>query len=70
MAVAQKERMAKLAEKRQNLSEQELRHTVPYATRQILDELMRRHRIEKVSDTVQLLVLNGGLRIFLRSRRK
>ena len=33
MAVAQKERMAKLAEKRQNLSEQELRHTVPYATR-------------------------------------
>ncbi|WP_379555004.1 hypothetical protein [Pseudomonas sp. MD332_8] len=59
MAVTQEERTAKLAEKRQELGEQELRHTVPYGTRQMLDELMRWHEIEEVSEAVQLLVLNG-----------
>ena len=59
MAVTQEERTAKLAEKRQELGEQELRHTVPYGTRQILDELMRWHDIEEVSEAVQLLVLNA-----------
>lgn len=59
MAVTQEERTAKLAEKRQELGEQELRHTVPHGTRQMLDELMRWHEIEEVSEAVQLLVLNG-----------
>ncbi|MBC4813625.1 hypothetical protein H8L49_27885 [Klebsiella quasipneumoniae] len=59
MAAEQKERTAKLAEKRQELGEHELRHTVPYGTRQMLGELMRRHEIEEVSEAVQLLVLNG-----------
>ncbi len=59
MAAEQKERTAKLAEKRQELGEQELRHTVPCGTRQMLDELMLWHEIEEVSEAVQLLVLNG-----------
>lgn len=59
MAAEQKERTAKLAEKRLELGEQELRHTVPYGTRQMLDELMRWHEIEEVSEAVQLLVMNG-----------
>ena len=59
MAVTQEERTAKLAEKRQELGEQELRHTVPYGTRQMLDELMIWHDVEEVSEAVQLLVLNG-----------
>ncbi|QHD05488.1 hypothetical protein [Pseudomonas sp. R76] len=59
MAAEQKERTAKLAEKRQELGEQELRHTVPHGTRQMLGELMRWHEIEEVSEAVQLLVLNG-----------
>lgn len=59
MAVEQKERTAKLAEKRQELGEQELRHTVPYGTRQMLDELMLWHGIEEVSEAVQLLVINA-----------
>lgn len=59
MAVTQEERTANLAEKRQELGEQELRHTVPYGTRQMLDELMRWHEVEEVSEAVQLLVLNG-----------
>ena len=59
MAVTQEERTAKLAEKRQELGEQELRHTVPYGTRRMLDELMHWHEIEEVSEAVQLLVLNG-----------
>lgn len=59
MAAEQKERTARHAEKRQELGEQELRHTVPYGTRQMLDELMRWHEIEEVSEAVQLLVLNG-----------
>ncbi len=59
MAVTQEERTAKLAEKRQELGEQELRHTVPYGAREMLDELMRWHEIEEVSEAVQLLVLNG-----------
>ncbi len=59
MAAEQKERTAKLAEKRQELGEQELRHTVPYGARRMLDELMLWHEIEEVSEAVQLLVLNG-----------
>lgn len=59
MAVTQEERTAKLAEKRQVLGEQELRHTVPHGTRQMLDELMLWHEIEEVSEAVQLLVLNS-----------
>lgn len=59
MAVTQEERTAKLAEKRQELGEQELRHTVPYGTRQMLGELMRWHEIEEVSEAVQLLVMNA-----------
>lgn len=59
MAAQQKERTAKLAEKRQELGEQELRHTVPHGTRQMLDELMLWHKVEEVSEAVQLLVLNG-----------
>jgi hypothetical protein len=59
MAAEQKKRTAKLAEKRQELGEQELRHTVPYGTRQMLDDLMHWHEIEEVSEAVQLLVLNG-----------
>lgn len=59
MAVTQEERTAKLAGKRQELGELELRHTVPYGTRQMLDELMLWHEIEEVSEAVQLLVLNG-----------
>lgn len=59
MAVTQEERTAKLAEKRQELGEQELRHTVPYGTRQMLDELMLWHEIKEVSEAVQMLVLNG-----------
>jgi hypothetical protein len=59
MAVTQEERTARLAEKRQELGEQELRHTVPYGTRQMLDELMLWHEIKEVSEAVQLLVLNG-----------
>lgn len=59
MAAEQKERTAKVAEKRQELGEQELRHTVPYGTRQMLDELMCWHEIEEVSEAVQLLVINA-----------
>ena len=59
MAAEQKERTAKLAEKRQELGEQEMRHTVPYGTRQMLDELMHWHKIKETSEAVQLLVLNG-----------
>ena len=59
MAVTQEERTAKLAEKRQELGEQELRHTVPYGTRQMLDELMLWYEIKEVSEAVQLLVLNA-----------
>lgn len=54
MALTQEERTARLAEKRQELDEQELRHTVPYGTR-----LMLWHKIEEISEAVQLLVLNG-----------
>ncbi|AZE53633.1 Translation initiation factor 2 [Pseudomonas synxantha] len=59
MAAEQKERTAKMAEKRQELGEQELRHTVPYGVRKMLDELMLWHEVEEVSEAVQLLVLNG-----------
>jgi len=59
MAAEQKERTAKLAEKRKELGEHELRHTVPYGTRQMLDELMHWHEVEEASEAVQLLVLNA-----------
>lgn len=59
MAVTQEERTAKLAEKRQELGEKELRHTVPSVGRQMLEELMLWHEVEEVSEAVQLLVLNA-----------
>ena len=59
MAVTQEERTAKLAEKRQELGEQELRHTVPYGSRRMLDELMLWHEVDEASEAVQLLVLNA-----------
>lgn len=59
MAAAQKERTTKLAEKRQELGEQELRHTAPYGTRLMLDELMLWREIKEVSEAVQLLVINA-----------
>ncbi|MEX5606866.1 hypothetical protein ABFV58_02425 [Pseudomonas protegens] len=59
MAATQEERTAKLAERRQELGEQELRHTVPYGTRRMLDELMHWREIEEVSEAVQLLVINA-----------
>ncbi|WP_244159469.1 hypothetical protein [Pseudomonas marginalis] len=45
--------------KARRTQKQELRHTAPYGTRQMLDALMRWHEIEEVSEAVQLLVLNG-----------
>nr|BFD43214.1 hypothetical protein FFPRI1PSEUD_47130 [Pseudomonas sp. FFPRI_1] len=59
MAATQEERTAKLAERRQELGEQELRHTAPYGTRQMLDELMRWSEMNEVSEAVQLLVINA-----------
>lgn len=50
MAATQEERTTKLAERRQELGEQELRNTVPCRTRQMLDELMRWREIEEVSE--------------------
>ncbi|MDD1018060.1 hypothetical protein M5G24_03445 [Pseudomonas sp. TNT2022 ID1048] len=50
MAATQEERTTKLAERRQELGEQELRHTVRCRTRQMLDELMRWREIEEVSE--------------------
>ena len=52
MAAEQKDRTARLAEKRQELGEQELRHTVPHGTRQMLDELMLWHKVDEVSAAV------------------
>ena len=59
MAAAQKERSAKLAERRQELGEQELRHTVQPGTRKKLTELMAWYGVEEVSEAVQLLVMNA-----------
>ena len=59
MAVTQEERTARLAEKRQELGEQALRHTTPCGTRQMLDELMLWHEIKEVGEAVQLLVRNA-----------
>ncbi|ANF87182.1 hypothetical protein A7J50_3809 [Pseudomonas antarctica] len=59
MAAEQKDRTAKLAEKRQELGEQELRHTVPYGTQLMLAELMLWHEIREIGEAVQLLVING-----------
>lgn len=59
MAVTQEDRTAKLAEKRQELGEQALRHTTPCGTRQMLDELMLWHEIKEVGEAVQLLVHNA-----------
>ncbi len=59
MAAEQKDRTAKLAEKRAELGEQELRHTVPHGTRQMLDDLMLWREIKEVSEAVQLLVINA-----------
>jgi hypothetical protein len=59
MAAEQKERTAKLAQKRQELGEQELRHTVQCGTRAMLSELMQWHKLNEISEAVQLLVLNA-----------
>ena len=59
MAAEQKERTAKLAERRQELGEQELRHTVQPGTRKKLTELMAWYGVEEVSEAVQLLVMNA-----------
>lgn len=59
MAAEQKDRTAKLSEKRAELGEQELRHTVPHGTRQMLDDLMLWREIKEVSEAVQLLVINA-----------
>lgn len=59
MAAEQKERTARLAEKRQELGEQEMRQTVQCGTRAMLSELMSWHRLEEISEAVQLLVLNA-----------
>lgn len=59
MAATQEERTARLAEKRQELGEQALRHTTPCGTRQMLDELMLWREIKEVGEAVQLLVRNA-----------
>lgn len=56
----QKERTARLAEKRQELGEQEMRHTVQCGARAMLSELMSWHRLKEISEAVQLLVLNAN----------
>ncbi|MGV8864046.1 MAG: hypothetical protein ACOH2T_23120 [Pseudomonas sp.] len=59
MAATQEERTARLAEKRQELGEQALRHTTPCGTRKMLDELMLWREIKEVGEAVQLLVRNA-----------
>lgn len=59
MAAEQKERTAKLAEKRLELGEQELRHTVQPGTRKKLTEMMAWYGVEEVSEAAQLLVMNA-----------
>lgn len=59
MAVTQEERTARLAEKRQELGEQELRHTVQPGIRKMLTEMMSWYGVEEVSEAVQLLVMNA-----------
>lgn len=52
MAVSQEERTARLVEKRQELGEQELRHTVQPGIRKMLTEMMAWYGVEKVSEAV------------------
>lgn len=59
MAAEQKERTAKMAEKRQELGEQELRRTVQPGTRNKLTEMMAWYGVKEVSEAVQLLVMNA-----------
>ena len=59
MAAEQKERSAKLAERRQELGEQELRHTVQPGIRKMPTEMMAWYGVEEVSEAVQLLVMNA-----------
>lgn len=59
MAAEQKERTARLAERRQELGEQELRHTVQPGTRKKLADMMAWYGVEEVSEAVQLLVMNA-----------
>lgn len=59
MAVTQEERTARLAEKRQELGEQELRHTVQPGIRKMLTEMMAWYGVEEVSEAIQLLVMNA-----------
>ena len=59
MAAEQKERTARLAERRKELGEQELRHTVRPGTRKKLADMMAWYGVEEVSEAVQLLVMNA-----------
>lgn len=59
MAKSQQERSAATAAKRQRLQEVELRHRVRPGTRAMLDNLMRWHGIEEISEAVQLLIMNA-----------
>ncbi len=59
MAKSQKERSKATAEKRQRLDETELRHRVRRGTRAMLENLMRWHGIEEISEAVQLLIMHA-----------
>ena len=59
MAKTQKERSKATAEKRQRLDEIELRHRLRRGTRAMLENLMRWHGIEEISEAVQLLIMHA-----------
>ncbi|MDH0293370.1 hypothetical protein N7414_29980 [Pseudomonas sp. GD04087] len=59
MAKTQQERSKATAEKRQKLDEKELRHRVRRGTRAMLENLMRWHGIEEISEAVQLLIMHA-----------
>lgn len=59
MAKSQQERSKASAEKRQRLDETELRHRVRRGTRAMLENLMRWHGIEEISEAVQLPIMHA-----------
>ncbi len=59
MAKTQQERSKATAEKRQKLDEKELRHRVRRGTRAMLENLMRWHGIDEISEAVQLLIMHA-----------
>lgn len=59
MTKTQQERSKATAEKRQKLDEKELRHRVRRGTRAMLENLMRWHGIEEISEAVQLLIMHA-----------